>query len=574
MKKTLSLLASLALVSMLAAQTIVSTQPTNRNVLIEEYTGVGCQYCPLGHKATDFTLRAFPGHAFAINIHTGMFATRFTTSWGNALAAQANVLGYPSATLNRHDFGGGGIHIDPGQAYACAMKMRDTEAPVNVAATVDIDPATRLMVVKVEAYYPGNGPGDFNLLNVALLQNNVLGSQTGGSSYYPENMVGGQYRHNHILRDLLTGQWGDTIHHTEAGSFFTKEYAYVIPNTIGDLDVTNLDDLSVLVFVCRDHKEVLNVCEAVRTGSKAYIAYGAAGGEECSMDFRPFVEVVNPTSKAISNLRLEVDGQTVVRSKTIAPYCKDTVVLKSVTIDGQPEGHQAYAETVAVRLVGYTADGAQVDAGGEQLTVRYADAEIFSAPGPLTLTIGYDSYPQEVSFTLAGVGDCRFYYQQNGTTANAGQTVSYTLSPLTAGLYRLKLFDTGADGLNGTIAVTDADGNTLFSRDARSMLVWDNIYLNITTDGTDGPQGTVVGIDEVARRSAEGSVRLWPNPATERLHIEADAEQVRVEILDMAGRVEMTAPAGDINVGSLPSGIHIVRAVTPSGTVVKKFIKQ
>lgn len=574
MKKTLFLLASLALVSMLAAQTIVSTQPTNRNVLIEEYTGVGCQYCPLGHKVTDFTLRAFPGHAFAINIHTGMFATRFTTSWGNALAAQANVLGYPSATLNRHDFGGGGIHIDPGQAYACAMKMRDTEAPVNVAATVDIDPVSRLMVVKVEAYYPGNGPGDFNLLNVALLQNNVLGSQTGGSSYYPENMVGGQYRHNHILRDLLTGQWGDTIHHTEAGSLFKKEYAYVIPNTIGDLDVTNLDDLSVLVFVCQDRTEVLNVCEAVRTGSKAYIAYGAAGGEECSMDFRPFVEVVNPTSKAISNLSLEVDGQTVVRSKTIAPYCKDTVVLKSMTIDGQSEGHQTYAETVAVRLVGYTADGAQVDAGGEQLTVRYADAEIFSAPGPLTLTIGYDSYPQEVSFTLAGVGDCRFYYQQNGTTANAGQTVSYTLSPLTAGLYRLKLFDTGADGLNGTIAVTDANGNTLFSRDARSMLVWDNIYLNITTDGTDGPQGTVVGIDEVARRSAEGRVRLWPNPATERLHIEADAEQVRVEILDMAGRVEMTAPAGDINVGSLPSGIHIVRAVTPSGTVVKKFIKQ
>ena len=43
--------------------------------------------------------------------------------------------------------------------------MMDKPAPVNVAATVDIDPVTRLMVVKVEVYYPGIGPGDYNMLN-------------------------------------------------------------------------------------------------------------------------------------------------------------------------------------------------------------------------------------------------------------------------------------------------------------------------------------------------------------------------------------------------------------------------
>ncbi|MBQ6068462.1 MAG: Omp28-related outer membrane protein [Bacteroidales bacterium] len=166
---------------------------------------MGCQYCPLGHKATDYTLKAFPGRAFAINIHQGVFATQYATQWGNALAAQAGVTGYPSATLNRHVFEGGNIHIDPGQSYACAMQEMAKEAPVNVAATVDINPVSRLMVVKVEAYYPGNGPGNYNLLNVALVLNNVLGTQM-GSSYYPENMVGGQYRHMHILRHLLTGQ--------------------------------------------------------------------------------------------------------------------------------------------------------------------------------------------------------------------------------------------------------------------------------------------------------------------------------------------------------------------------------
>ena len=201
----------------ISAQTFVSISPSNRKVLIEEYTGVSCQYCPMGHKATDFTLKSFPGRAFAINIHQGMFATQYTTQWGNALANQAGVQGYPSSSLNRHSFGGGTIQIDPGQAYPYAMQILEQEAPVNVAATVDLDPATRLMVVKVEVYYPGNAPGNFNMLNVALIQNNVFGNQTGGSQYYPENIVNGQYRHMHILRHLLTGQWGDTIHNVKKG---------------------------------------------------------------------------------------------------------------------------------------------------------------------------------------------------------------------------------------------------------------------------------------------------------------------------------------------------------------------
>ena len=325
MKRKMMLVGMMLTAFAASAQTFVSTQPGKRNALIEEYTGVNCQYCPLGHKATDQTVDAFPGRVFAINIHQGTFASRFTTQWGNALAGQASISGYPSSTLSRHAFFGNSIHIDPGQAYSCAAEILEMDAPVNVAATVDIDPQSRLMVVKVEAYYTADANGGTNMLNVALVQNNVLYYQAGASSYYPENMVNGEYQHKHILRDLLTGQWGDTIHQTTAGSFFTKEYAYVIPQQIGDLEVPNVDDLSVVVFVCEGRKEVLNACEAIRTGDKAYIAHGNAGGEECSLEWNPYVSVVNPTDQPIDNLKFNVDGSVVTRNKTIAPYCSDTV---------------------------------------------------------------------------------------------------------------------------------------------------------------------------------------------------------------------------------------------------------
>ena len=567
------LVASMLLTSFaISAQTFVSTTPGNRNVLIEEYTGVSCQYCPLGHKAIDFTLKSFPGRAFAINIHQGVFASQFSTQWGNALANQASVQSYPSSTLNRHAFSGGTIQIDPGQSYPCALQMMDKPAPVNVAATVDIDPVTRLMVVKVEVYYPGNGPGDFNMLNVALVQNNVLGNQTGGSQYYPENMVNGQYRHMHILRHLLTGQWGDTIHNVSAGSFFTKEYAYVVPQQIGDLAIDNMDNLSVVVFVCQDRKEVLNVCEAIRKSDKAYIAYGDKGGYECSLDYHPYVSVVNPTDKPISDLRFEINGTSVVRHKTIAPYTSDTVQVVSYSIADMPASHQQYGETVSVRLTGYTTNGSQVNVSGNPLSVDYANVDVYTAEGPLTLSIKYDSYPQEVTFSLAGLADCQYYYRVTGTSNDEGKTVNYTLSPATAGLYRLKLVDVGADGLNGTVTVTDAAHNTLFSRSARDLMVWDNYYFNITTPGTDGPIGTVVGIEEPDTQTAEWNV--WPNPVSDVLHISDGPEIRRVDVLDLSGRVQATSTGREVNVSALPAGLYILRVVTAEGVMAKKIIKQ
>jgi hypothetical protein len=32
------------------AQTIVSTSPENKKIILEEYTGIHCTYCPDGHE--------------------------------------------------------------------------------------------------------------------------------------------------------------------------------------------------------------------------------------------------------------------------------------------------------------------------------------------------------------------------------------------------------------------------------------------------------------------------------------------------------------------------------------------
>lgn len=549
------------------AQSLVSTAPQKRNALIEEYTGVGCQYCPLGHKAVDEVSATYPGRVFAINIHQGTFASRYTTQWGNALAQQSGVTSYPSATLNRHVFKNS-IQIAPAENYMYVPQVLEMDAPVNAAAVVDIDVATRLMTVRVEAYYTANSDADFNLLNVALLQSNVYGTQSGGSTYYPENMVNGQYHHKHILRHLLTGQWGDTIRQTTAGSLFSKEYAYVIPYSIGDLNISDFDDLSVVVFVTRDHKEVLNATEAIRTGDKARMTHCGVDREGCSYDVQPFATVVNPTAYPISNMRFSVDGTEMVCNKSIAPYHTDTVHLPLYRLDPLPETHQHYSASRTVGFVGYSANGQQASLGDQQKSFTIADFDLYTTAGPLTLTIRYDNFPTEVSFSLFGYSDCNYYYRNTGLASQTNQQASYTLSPANAGVYRLRLMDVGGDGLNGTVSVSDAAGNTLFSRNAADLSTWD-CYFNITTAGSDAP---IVGIESAFR----GEVNVYPNPVLDWLTVDADGLR-GAELYDLQGhllsstRTDGGAPLL-MSTDGCKAGIYLLRIVTDAGVATRRVV--
>jgi hypothetical protein len=49
--------------------------PCSKNALLEEFTGINCVYCPDGHKIAKQITDANPNRAFAVNIHTGGFAT-------------------------------------------------------------------------------------------------------------------------------------------------------------------------------------------------------------------------------------------------------------------------------------------------------------------------------------------------------------------------------------------------------------------------------------------------------------------------------------------------------------------
>jgi hypothetical protein len=241
------------------SQTIVSSQPLNKNVILEEFTGVNCQYCPDGHKRANQIAKDNPNRVSVINIHQGLYATNVTpdyrTEWGDAIANQTGLTGYPAGTINRHVFSGSATSLDRGQFAARSNTILGQSSYVNVAINATVDENTRKLVVDVELYYTAKG-SPVNLLNIAIVQDSIMGPQVGGSNLYPEMWHDGKYQHNHMLRDLITKQWGDSIKQTEAGSFITKRYIYTIPESYRNVPV-DLDKLEVIAFVAEGKQEIV-----------------------------------------------------------------------------------------------------------------------------------------------------------------------------------------------------------------------------------------------------------------------------------------------------------------------------
>lgn len=244
-----------------------SQKVEKRKAVIEEYTGVACKNCPDGHAVVDNIITLHPNKVFAINVHTGKYSSdTYTTQYGAALEQQAQVYGYPSASVSRHIFPDystqGGTSMHRSDFSSAANQILKMETPVNIVARATIEKSTRHLTVEVKGYYTANSPESTNKLNIALLQDSVYGYQSGMENN-PSQVEGSQYRHMNMLRELITGQWGEDLTPTTQGSSFSKTYEYDIPAEIGTPNAIKavLNHLCVLVFIAEGKEEIYTVCQ-------------------------------------------------------------------------------------------------------------------------------------------------------------------------------------------------------------------------------------------------------------------------------------------------------------------------
>ena len=321
---TLALMALLALSFSLKAQQYVSTEPANRNVILEEFTGRGCGYCTDGHRIANELMANNPGRLWAINIHAGGYAQtsypNMITQDGNTIHGGFQISGYPTGVVNRTTAAG-----QSRSAWAgIASQQMNQASECNVAGMAIVNPQTRLATITVEVYYTGNSTVDQNFLTVAMLQDSILGSQADYGNYNPTQWLNGQYVHMHILRDVISeSAWGDPISPTTQGTLITRTYEYEIPEVIGSPNGVDVDIDNIFFLAWVSERQQGNAYRPILTGCHLDMVQGSD-------------EPIYPMIRSVS----QVGGATCTHTKIVDVNVQNggTDVLTSLTINAEVEG--------------------------------------------------------------------------------------------------------------------------------------------------------------------------------------------------------------------------------------------
>lgn len=551
------------------AQTIVSTSPQNKKVILEEFTGINCVYCPQGHTIANNIKNANPNNVFLINVHVGGFSTPgagqpdFRTSFGTGFTGQAGVTGYPAGTVNRTQFsglaqnGGTGTAMSRNNWTNATNQILAQSSYVNVATTASINVSTRVLTVLVEAYYTGSSPVATNRLNVALLQNNTLGPQTGGN-------MGDQYNHQHRLVHMVTGQWGETISTTTAGTFVTRTYTYTIPASY-NLVPAEMGEFEVVAFMAESQQKIIsgNGATATYTGllsDDASIKEVKEISDQCVASISPKIELQNYGQNNLTTLPItySINGgtpQVYNWNGNLAPLARQVVNLSSINYNLQA------TNTLNVSI---PTDGNNANNSGLTSFAKASE----TATSDIVIKITLDQYGSETSWELRNSAGA--IVASSPTYADAAAAGEYPQPDINLTVpndcYSFIVNDAYGDGMYGAYGF---GGYQVFSNG--------NVIPGIEGGSFGGSESKTFGVNNPLSTTDfdSSTIELYPNPTTGIVYFKSNYN-ADVEILDLTGKVLMTAKniSNDetINLNGLQAGIYLAKFVSEGREEIKKII--
>ena len=219
-----------------------------KKVLIEEFTGAWCGYCPDGAQRLENIIDSNDGNVIGVSLHNG---DQMAVGHTDYLGSIYQNTGFPSGMVDRLSINDV-VSINRGWWEGVAMDQLKKVASCGLAIKSDVSGSKANIEVRVgfNAYMTGSYK-----LSVYLIEEKVSGEGYGydQSNFYdtdpnsPFYQLGNPivgYEHNHTLRAILSDQSGDSINSSYliSGGEFTSSYS---------VDISSYDDdnLSVVAFI-------------------------------------------------------------------------------------------------------------------------------------------------------------------------------------------------------------------------------------------------------------------------------------------------------------------------------------
>ncbi len=214
---------------------------TTRTVLIEEFTGAWCGYCPYGAAVIDDILNTM-GNVRALAYHRG---DSLETPEGNIFVA-AMKPAYPQAAIDRVLWPGEPkIPVSRNSWRVRCQARSATTSPVSITVTGTFHEPTRLLTANIKLTILSAMKGEYRL-NAIISESGINLRQ----KYYPPG--GGTvyldpYYHKHVVRKMITGPQGEllTANGFKAGDVINRTVTFTLPSW------WNVDKCDFTVFVSK-----------------------------------------------------------------------------------------------------------------------------------------------------------------------------------------------------------------------------------------------------------------------------------------------------------------------------------
>ena len=249
-----------------------------KKVLVEEFTGAWCGYCPDGAVIVEQLETANPGVVYGVAIHQG---DGMEIPLYNVLDGLFTNTGFPAGMVNRVP-SGGKTCLSRGTWATVANAEKAKEAMCGLAIKTSYNAAGDSIIVEAHAGFKMVITGNYKMVSY-LVEDSVsgtgsqynqsnyyssAGSAAGGSShpYYnlPATIVG--YKHMHVVRKTIPSDLGEAVDAVSlvAGGSFVKTNKVAV----GTMKKANLSIISFVYKVGTSAAtyEIMNV-QKVKVGS-------------------------------------------------------------------------------------------------------------------------------------------------------------------------------------------------------------------------------------------------------------------------------------------------------------------
>ncbi|HEY1032104.1 MAG TPA: Omp28-related outer membrane protein [Flavipsychrobacter sp.] len=201
-----------------------------KNVLVEEFTGVSCPPCPSGHAIVKSLKQQYPDRIVVIANHVfnfpqaepvkGLSKQDFRTEDATAVGRLFGSVSYmPAAVIDRLAKGSDYL-LTTTEWSAAVTSQIAKKADINLYLSTTFDEARKVASVKVKLVYT-KPMADKHALTLAVAESNIIDAQK------TQQAIDTFYTHNYVLRDIATPVSGTPI----MENLTTKEAGRVIERT-------------------------------------------------------------------------------------------------------------------------------------------------------------------------------------------------------------------------------------------------------------------------------------------------------------------------------------------------------